>query len=122
MAYNLLGVLSNSEDDVHRPLATEDVVLSRHLHSTHAIMAHRGDAREFASKSKALVSHAAILLKGFAVPSVGGVPGLLDVAREGDRIIIDGTSGLVIVRPSSRTEREYQAPKQAPKRLPSSGT
>jgi phosphotransferase system enzyme I (PtsI) len=113
MACNLLAVLSKSEDDVHRPLAEEDVVLSRHLHSTHAIMAHRGHARAFASESRALASHAAILLKGFAIPSVGGVPNLFDVAQEGDRIIIDGSGGLVIVRPSSCTEREYGARKQA---------
>ena len=113
MAYNLLAVLSNSEDEVHRPRAKEDVRLSRHLHASHAIMAHRSHAQGFASESKALASHAAILLKGFAIPSVGGVPGLLDIAREGDRIIIDGTSGLVIVRPSSWTEKEYEARKRA---------
>ena len=38
---------------------------------------------------------------------------MLDVAREGDEIIVDGISGLVIVRPSSRTEKEYQTRKQA---------
>ena len=118
MAYNLLAVLSNSKGDVHRPMAKEDVVLSRHLHSSHAIAAHRGHARGFASESKALASHAAILLKGFATASVGGVPGLLDVAREGDRIIVDGTRGLVIVRPSSRTEKEYQARKRAAEASP----
>ena len=112
MAYNLLAVLSKSEEDVHRPRAREDVLLSSYLHASHAIMAHRGHVRGFASESKALASHAAILLKGFAIPSVGGVPGLLDVAREGDRIIIDGTSGLVIVRPSSRTEEEYEVRKR----------
>ncbi len=108
MAYNLLAVLSNSADHSQRPIARENVAISRHLHASHAILAHRGQTPGFASESKALLSHAAILLKGFAIPSVGGVPDLLDVARDNDKIIIDGTTGLVIVRPCARTENEYR--------------
>ena len=118
MAYYLLAVLSDSADDAHRPIASEAVVLSHYLRSSHAAMAHRGHARGFASESKALSSHAAILLKGFAIPSVGSVSGLLDVAREGDTIIVDGSGGLVIVRPSSQTEAEYQARKRAAETCP----
>jgi phosphotransferase system enzyme I (PtsI) len=109
LAYNLLAVLSNRQDDPHRPISGEHVLLSRHLRPSHAALAHRSRAGGFASESRALSSHAAILLKGFAVPAVGSVPGLLDVSREGDKIIVDGTTGLVVVRPCARTEDAYQA-------------
>jgi phosphotransferase system enzyme I (PtsI) len=118
MAYNLLTVLSGDTSDVHRPILTDDVLLSRYLHSSHAIMAHRGGAQGFASASKALASHAAILLKGFSIASVGDVAGLLDAAREGDKIIIDGAHGFVIIRPSSRTVREYRARQRAAQTAP----
>jgi phosphotransferase system enzyme I (PtsI) len=109
MAYNLLAVLSNRTDEAHRRIGRQNIVLSRHLRPSHAAMAHRGDACGFVSESRALSSHAAILLKGFAIPSVGGVPGLLGVARDGDMILVDGSTGLVVVRPSAATENEYQA-------------
>ncbi len=112
LAYNLLAVLSHRANDANRPISEADVVLTRHLRPSHAAMAHRGHASGFASESRALSSHAAILLKGFAIPSVGGIPRLLDVAREGDRIVVDGTSGVIVVRPCARTEREYQARKR----------
>ncbi|MFO7905829.1 MAG: phosphoenolpyruvate--protein phosphotransferase [Pirellulaceae bacterium] len=112
MAYNLLGVLSSGDGDSQRPLTTEDVVVSRYLHPSCAFMVHRAGACGFASESQALASHAAILLKGFAVPSVGAVSGLVATARDGDRVIVDGNTGVVVVRPSSRTETEYVARQQ----------
>lgn len=121
MAYNLLAVLSNSAGHSHRPIARENVLISRHLRPSHAAMAHRGHACGFASESRAFSSHAAILLKGFAIPSVGGVPDLLDVARDGDIIVVDGTTGLVIVRPCTRTKEEYRRRTQAVETSPSIG-
>jgi len=113
MAHNLLGTLSSGDGNIQRPVSPGDVVLSRYLHSSCVFMVHRGGACGFSSESKALASHAAILLKGFAVPSVGAVSGLLEVARDGDRIIVDGDTGVVIVRPSSRTEAESAARERA---------
>lgn len=108
MACNLLGILAHRERNTQRPIAREDALVSRHLHSSSVIMAQRSGAAGFASESRALSSHAAILLKGFGIPSVGAVSGLLDAARDGDRIIIDGTRSLVMVRPSAQTEEEYR--------------
>jgi phosphoenolpyruvate-protein phosphotransferase (PTS system enzyme I) len=115
MAYNLLEILANQQRGIHRPMVSGDAVISLHLHSSSVVMARRGGAVGFASESRALASHAAILLKGFGMPSVGAVDGLLDVAREGDRMIIDGSSGLVIVRPRPRTNVEYGHKKRGEK-------
>lgn len=112
MADNLLGILSNRDRSLYRPMARGDAIISRHLHSSSVILAQRVGAGGFASESRALSSHAAILLKGFGLPSVGAVSGLLDVAQEGDRIIVEGTRGLVIVRPSLHTEEEYRQQKR----------
>jgi len=112
MAYNLLGILSHRDRGLYRPMARGDAIISRHLHSSCVIMAQRVGAGGFASESRALSSHAAILLKGFGIPSVGAVSGLLEAAQEGDRIIVEGTRGLVIVRPSPHTEEQYRQKKR----------
>ncbi len=103
MALNLLGVLSEGRSIVDREPRKDRILVSRHLHSSDAMFAQRSASRGFASESRALVSHAAILLKGFAMPSVGGIDGLLNQVREGDRIVVDGTNGTVILRPADAT-------------------
>jgi len=109
MAYNLLGVLTAGTSKADRRTEKGWGFASRHLHSSDAMLAHRSESAGFASESHALVSHAAILLKGFGIPSVGGLKGLVDNLREGDRLIIDGTDGVVVVRPAPETLEKYRA-------------
>jgi phosphotransferase system enzyme I (PtsP) len=52
-------------------------------------------------------SHAVILAKSFEIPMVIGVKDILDSVRERDRLIIDGSSGLVFREPPSDIRREY---------------
>ena len=85
------------------------------------MLAQRSRSAGFASESHALVSHAAILLKGFGIPSVGGIEGLTDHAQEGDRLIVDGTNGVVIVRPSSTTLEKYRSQKETAERPETTG-
>jgi len=113
MAHNLLGVLSEGKSTVDRKPKKDRVLVSRHLHSSDALFAQRTHSRGFASESRALVSHAAILLKGFGMPSVGGVEGLVDQARENDPVIVDGTNGTVILRPSSATMEIFRLQQEA---------
>jgi len=88
------------------------VFVSQHLFPSSAMLAYRRHATGFATESTALSSHAAILLKGFGIPTVGGIRNLQMTAREGDTIIVDGMNGLVIVRPSLHTLDKYRALKK----------
>ena len=117
MAHNLIGVLSGGKSKADRLAEKSRIFASRHLHSSDAMLAQRSRSVGFASESHTLVSHAAILLKGFGIPSVGGIEGLTDRAQEGDRLIVDGTNGVVIVRPSSATLEKYRSQKETAERL-----
>jgi len=44
--------------------------------------------------------HTAVMLRALGVPTVLGVPGLSEAARPGDTIVVDGTSGSVILHPT----------------------
>lgn len=52
--------------------------------------------------------HTAIMARALGLPSVLGVPGLMDGVRNGDIIIIDGSHGRVIVNPTNRTIATYE--------------
>jgi len=71
------------------------VLISGNLYPSWAIEARRFRSVAFATESNALSSHAAILLKGFGIPTVGGVNGLRE--HVADRRHVFTTAGRRVV-------------------------
>src|SRR5437763_15874862 len=57
-------------------------------------------------------SHTAIMARALGLPAVLAVPALLERARPGDTIVIDGGEGLVIVDPEAETLTDYHQRQQ----------
>jgi phosphotransferase system enzyme I (PtsP) len=55
-----------------------------------------------------LTSHAAILARSLDIPCFMGIPGLTRFLHPGTRVIMDGNSGLIYIRPDEHVIREYQ--------------
>ncbi len=53
-------------------------------------------------------SHTAIMARSLGLPAVLGVAGLLGHIESGDAVIVDGTSGTVVVNPSAGTIAQYE--------------
>jgi phosphotransferase system enzyme I (PtsP) len=53
-------------------------------------------------------SHGAVLARSLGVPAVTGIPHAMRSAFPGDEVIVDGTSGLVIFRPSAESLARYK--------------
>src|SRR3954453_20733712 len=64
-----------------------------------------GLAAEFGGRE----GHTAILARALGLPAVLAVPALLDWARAGAPVLIDGTEGVVIIDPRPETVEEYRA-------------
>ncbi len=90
------------------PSRSDVVLITPHLHPSAAMYAQRIGAVGFATESKVLTSHAAILLNGFGVPTVGGVDGLVTKLRDGDEVIVDAIRGRVVLCPSASTLGKYR--------------
>ncbi|MEO1198463.1 MAG: phosphoenolpyruvate--protein phosphotransferase [Pseudomonadota bacterium] len=52
-------------------------------------------------------SHVTIVARALGIPAVGQVPGILDMVRPGNPLIVDGLSGDVHLRPTSDVEKAY---------------
>ncbi|WP_183816634.1 phosphoenolpyruvate--protein phosphotransferase [Parvularcula dongshanensis] len=52
-------------------------------------------------------SHAAIVARSLGLPFVSGLPGMVESARPGDTVIVDGDTGEVHLRPPSDALRSY---------------
>jgi len=100
-----------------------EVLISGNLFPSSVIEAHRFQSAGFVTESIALSSHAAILLKGFGIPAIGGVRGLRESVADGDQAIVDAINSVVIVQPEPETIRKYTALKrelEIPEELPPS--
>ena len=53
-------------------------------------------------------SHGAIIARNLEIPAVFGIPHLLDEVENGDFIIVDGESGIVIINPDGDTIEKYR--------------
>jgi phosphotransferase system enzyme I (PtsI) len=52
--------------------------------------------------------HTAIMARSLALPAVLGVAGLLGAVHNGDTVVVDGSSGRVVINPSAEMLAEYE--------------
>jgi phosphotransferase system enzyme I (PtsI) len=57
--------------------------------------------------------HMAIMARSLGLPAVVATPGLLDAARQGRLVVVDGTAGRVIVDPGEATLEDYRRRQEA---------
>ena len=62
----------------------------------------------FATDSGGRTSHTAIIARSMELPAVAGLDNITRIARTGDEIIVDGTSGLVVVNPYPDMLKRYE--------------
>lgn len=89
-------------------LKKDAVFVAEDLSPTEAIQLYKGQVLGFATDSGGKNSHVAILARSLSVPAVVGLRQITEVATTGDKIVLDGSHGKVIVNPSSETEGQYQ--------------
>lgn len=53
-------------------------------------------------------SHSAILARALEIPAVVAVNGLMDAVKDGDKVVLDGSTGEVFVDPEASVEKEYE--------------
>jgi phosphotransferase system enzyme I (PtsI) len=112
---SIANALSSTPQTYKRALSQKkesQVLISGNLYPSWAIEARRFRSVAFATESNALSSHAAILLKGFGIPTIGGVSGLREQVQDGDEAIVDAINGVVILRPRPETLRKFAAVKR----------
>jgi phosphotransferase system enzyme I (PtsP) len=60
-------------------------------------------AQALVTESGGATSHGVLLARAMGIPVVTGIADMLPSVRPGDRLIVDGTSGVVVVRPGQDT-------------------
>ncbi|HPL96130.1 MAG TPA: phosphoenolpyruvate--protein phosphotransferase [Smithellaceae bacterium] len=66
----------------------------------------------FATDSGGRTSHTAIVARSMELPAVVGLDNITRIARTGDDVIVDGTSGLIVVNPYPDMLKRYEEKKR----------
>jgi len=105
---NLLGHEGAPSAPLDRPciLVADDLLPSDVVHLL------RENVLAVATDLGGAASHTAILTKSLEVPAVVGLKEVTRLVQSGDRIIVNGNSGKVIVHPEPETLVEYEAKRQ----------
>ncbi|HSM92276.1 MAG TPA: phosphoenolpyruvate--protein phosphotransferase [Anaeromyxobacteraceae bacterium] len=93
------------------------VVLTSRIPPSLVIELKTEGARALVTESGGSTSHGVLLARAMGIPVVTGIADLIASARPGDQVIVDGTSGAVVLRPGeaalARAEAERRQAEQA---------
>ncbi|MEA3489794.1 MAG: phosphoenolpyruvate--protein phosphotransferase [Candidatus Omnitrophota bacterium] len=108
----ILRNLMGTEELGLQDLAEKSIVIAYDLSPSDTAMMHRGRVMGFATDIGGRTSHTAIMAKSLEIPAVVGLESVTDIVKNGDRIILDGVHGAVIVNPNKRFLAKYQSEKK----------
>jgi phosphotransferase system enzyme I (PtsI) len=89
-------------------LTKEVVIVARELSPTQTAGFDRKYVKGIASDAGGRTSHAAIVARSLGIPAVVALEDLTEYTRAGDKVIVDGNRGIVIVNPDEQTVRQYE--------------
>ncbi len=111
-----IQLLNVHVDRCQRTLLTPDepiIVAARELLPSQTARLDRGKLLGIVSERGGMTSHTAILARSFGIPAVCGVPDLLPALHPAAMVVIDGTTGDVVVDPDDATIERYRARRDA---------
>lgn len=101
---NLLGKTHDTLARVKKPV----VIVSHNLSPVDMAHLPRNRLKGFVTDVGGRTSHTGIVAASMEIPAVVGIENFSQHTRNGDRIIVDGLHGVVIVNPSSEVIEEYR--------------
>jgi phosphotransferase system enzyme I (PtsI) len=105
---NLLGVTHHYLDQANKEDLNGKIIVARDLTPAETIYLKNRGVAAFVTDLGGPISHTAIVARSMHIPASVGLHGRTRLTREGDRIIVDGRNGSVLVNPDERTVKTYR--------------
>jgi phosphotransferase system enzyme I (PtsI) len=105
-------VLRHLRGDAGRLLNHTDeavIIVSHELTPSLTLALDRRKIKAFATDLGGKTSHATLLARSYGIPAVVGLHHLTCATKTGDRVIVDGYKGVVLVNPDRTTLADYRA-------------
>jgi phosphoenolpyruvate-protein phosphotransferase (PTS system enzyme I) len=103
----VLGVLIAGHEGESLEIPEGSIVVADELLPSVTARLELDRVRAFVTERGGRFSHTSILARSLGTPAVAGVAGASSDIKTGDRMIVDGVSGVVFVDPPASIQREY---------------
>lgn len=84
------------------------IIVANNLAAADALILSRNEVPGYATEMGGVTSHTALLVRALKIPSVFGLPHITTLVRNGDTMVVDGYSGVVVLNPTAKTMEEYR--------------
>jgi len=108
-------IVANILGRKHQDLSTikeKSIIVAHNLSPADTANLDVGVVMGFVTNVGGNTSHTAIMARALEIPSVVGLKKVTQEVNSGDTIIVDGTMGVVIIRPTAENLEEYSEKKQ----------
>jgi phosphotransferase system enzyme I (PtsI) len=104
--------LVGKSDDLFKNIPLHSVIVAHDLSPAETAQLIKFKIKGIVTEIGGKTSHTAIISRALEIPAVVGCALITQKAASGDRVIVDGTQGVVVVRPTQKTQREYEINRQ----------
>lgn len=99
---------------LQQPMFAEPVIVVAHdLTPSDTVQLDRSKVLGFAIETGSTLSHAAIIARSLNLPAVVRLGSLSDDLHSGDRVLLDGEEGVLVIRPTEATLSKYRDREEA---------
>jgi phosphotransferase system enzyme I (PtsI) len=106
-----------SEESALTEVPDDAIVVTHTLSPADTLRLMRRRLRGFVTETGGATGHTAILARALRIPAVVGCSGVLEHAGHGDDIVLDGTSGEVVLDPDAGTSQRFRGRARASEKL-----
>jgi len=100
------------DDDVFKNIPTHSVIVSHDLSPAETAQLLKFKIKGIVTEIGGKTSHTAIISRALEIPAVVGCAGATLRIQTGDKVIVDGTTGHIIVRPTEKQEKTFTLTKE----------
>ena len=104
----VLGRLLGQTDDRLAEIEGAVVLVAHELTPSQAASIDRSKILAIATDAGGRTSHTSIIARALQIPSVVGCHALTNTTQDGDKVIVDGEQGVVLVRPEDTVIHSYE--------------
>ncbi len=104
---NLMGITPISSTDISEEF-TDPIIVSRDLAPADTLAMKSRNIRGILTNLGSPISHSSILARSLGIPAIVGLHAATRYIRHGDKLIVDGRNGDVIIAPDKKTLSAYR--------------
>ncbi|HCU25043.1 MAG TPA: phosphoenolpyruvate--protein phosphotransferase [Deltaproteobacteria bacterium] len=108
----ILSHLVGKSEDLFKNIPAQSIIVAHDLSPAEASQLMKFKIRGIVTEIGGKTSHTAIISRALEIPAVVGCAGVTEKVKSGDRLIIDGFNGAVLLKPTAKQEKEYELHRQ----------